>query len=90
MGCIECYFCNNDGECSSLRKSEKFVHLLGFGCLFACVGLAFMVFLHIAFQGYFLGVESNRVVLALELATLPVSAAYFGYLWIQKMKEMKK
>ena len=74
-----------------MRFVEKFVHLVGLGCIFAYVGLTFIVFLHIAFQGYFLGVEPNRVVLALELVLLlPVSAVYFSYLWIQKLREMDK
>lgn len=73
-----------------MRRAEKFAHSLGLGSLFACVSLAFIVVLHMVFQGYFLGVEKNSVVLTLELALLPVSATYFVFLWHQKIKELKK
>ncbi len=63
------------------RRFRQLLHTLGFSCIGGAVFLQILVFGDIATQGYFLAVEQNKLVLALEVALTTFALVYFSYVY---------
>ncbi len=67
------------------RKFRMLVHVLGLSSIASALFLQTTVFTSIAQNGYFRGVESNRVILSSEIGLTAFAIAYFGYMFIHFM-----
>jgi aspartate/tyrosine/aromatic aminotransferase len=54
-------------------------HCLGISCLAAAVFLQVLVFMDIAFQGFFMGVEKNPLILNTEIGLTVFCVVYLLY-----------
>ena len=65
-------------------------HALGLSCLAGAVFLEVLVFVDIFFHGYFVAVENNMMILALELFLTLFTVIYFVHIYKSKVKEVIK
>jgi len=63
-------------------------HSLGLSCLGGAVFLQVLVFKDIATQGYFLGIETNPVILQLEIGLTVFALIYLIYLYISTIRSI--
>lgn len=63
------------------HKVSLVIHSLGLSCLGGAIFLQILVFSNILLQGYFRAVESNSVILTLEIGLTAFSAIYFAYVY---------
>ena len=75
----------NHGNMFGLRLT---FHCLGISCLAGAVALQLLVFLDIAFQGFFMGVEQNLLILNAEIAITFFGVFYLLYLSISKIRSI--
>ena len=65
------------------RKLTLLFHALGLGSVGSALFLQATVFLNIAQNGYFRGIENNKVVLSSEIGLTAFAVAYFCYMFIR-------
>ena len=63
------------------QKISLLINSLGLSCLGGAIFLQILVFSNILVQGYFRAVETNSVILTLEIALTAFTALYFLYLY---------
>jgi hypothetical protein len=61
-------------------------HSIGISCLAGAVFLQVLVFMDIASQGFFMGVEKNPLILNAEIAFTAFSVVYLLYLSISRIR----
>lgn len=64
------------------RKVKMLVHVLGLSSVAGALFLQTTVLTSIAQNGYFRGVESNRLILSSEIGLTAFAITYFGYVFI--------
>jgi hypothetical protein len=57
------------------------LHSLGLSCLGGAIFLQILVFSDILTQGYFRAIETNSIILTLELTLTAFTAVYFVYVY---------
>ena len=68
------------------RTISRIINSLGLSCLGGAIFLQVLVFSNILMQGYFRAVETNSVILMLELTLTVFTAGYFLYLYQKVIK----
>ena len=63
-------------------------HIIGIGCLAGSVFLQFLVFLKIDFQGAFLGIERNALILNSEIGITVFCAFYLLYVSFSSIRAL--
>jgi sterol desaturase/sphingolipid hydroxylase (fatty acid hydroxylase superfamily) len=66
-------------------KLQVIFHTIGISCVAGAVFLQALVFMSIASQGVFMGIESNQFVLFAEIVVTIFCITYFIYLAISKI-----
>ena len=66
------------------------IHSLGLSCLGGAIFLQILVFSNILEQGYFRAVETNSVVLTMEVVLTTFAAVYFIYLYQKTIRSSLK
>lgn len=65
------------------RKLTFLIHFLGLSSLASALFLQTTVFTSIAQNGYFRGVENNRLILSSEIGLTVFAIAYLAYLFLR-------
>ena len=68
------------------RTISLIINSLGLSCLGGAIFLQILVFSNILMQGYFRAVETNPVILMLEVTLTVFTAGYFLYLYQKVIK----
>jgi hypothetical protein len=63
------------------RKMRFFIHNVGLSCLGGAIFLQILVFATIAQNGYFMAIENNPMILALEVGLAAFALIYFVYIY---------
>jgi len=71
------------------KRVKQIIHSLGFSCLGGAIFLQMLVFFDILQQGYFMAVEHNKVILALEVILTIFTLIYFVYIYQDFMRSLK-
>jgi hypothetical protein len=71
------------------RRMRFVFHSLGLSCLGGAIFLQALVFADIVRNGYFMAIEQNPAILALEVALTIFAAAYFIYIYQRLMRQVK-
>ena len=64
-------------------------HTLGLSCLGGAIFLQILVFTDIAQQGYFMAVENNPLILALEILLTAFALIYFIYIYQRLIRSIR-
>jgi hypothetical protein len=71
------------------RRIRVLFHTLGLSCLGGAIFLQILVFIDIIQNGYFIAVESNPIILALEIALTAFALIYFIYIYHGFIRSIK-
>jgi len=71
------------------RRKQALFHTLGLSCLGGAIFLQILVFTDILTHGYFMAVEGNHAILALEVLLTGFSSIYFVYLYQRFIRSMR-
>ena len=71
------------------RRIQMLFHTLGLSCLGGAIFLQILVFTDIAQQGYFMAVENNPAILALEILLTAFALIYFIYIYQRLIRSIK-
>ncbi|MFP3985775.1 MAG: hypothetical protein ACLFU9_07435 [Candidatus Bathyarchaeia archaeon] len=67
----------------------RLIHCLGLSCIGGAIFLQILVFSNIVSQGYFLAVEQNQLILALEVMLTFFAFIYFLYVYRRLIYTLK-
>ncbi|MGQ9551504.1 MAG: hypothetical protein ACUVUE_03660 [Candidatus Bathycorpusculaceae bacterium] len=71
------------------RRILVVFHNLGLSCLGGAIFLQILVFSDILQRGYFVAVEKNLAILALEIALTAFALIYFVYIYQRLIRSLK-
>jgi hypothetical protein len=77
---------------ANLRPSRRIwmlFHSLGLSCLGGALFLQVLVFTDIVQRGYFMAVEKNPAILALEISLTAFSLVYFVYIYQRFIRSVR-
>jgi hypothetical protein len=71
------------------RRLQMLFHTLGLSCIGGAIFLQVLVFTDIVQHGYFMAVERNPAILALEVFLTVFSLVYFVYTYFRFIRSIK-
>lgn len=71
------------------RRIRMLFHSLGLSCLGGALFLQVLVFTDIVQRGYFMAVEKNPAILALEISLTAFSLVYFVYIYQRFIRSVR-
>ena len=71
------------------RRIQMLFHTLGLSCLGGAIFLQILVFADIAQKGYFVAVENNPAILALEILLTTFALIYFVYIYQRLIRSIR-
>jgi hypothetical protein len=71
------------------RRIRLLFHSLGLSCVGGALFLEALVFVDIFQRGYFMAVERNPAILALEMGLTAFSLVYFAYLYLRFVRSVR-
>jgi len=71
------------------HRLRNILHILGLSCLGGAIFLEILVFTGIVQRGYFMAVESNTFILALETVLTAFAFVYFIYIYQRFIRSVK-
>jgi len=72
------------------RRMRFAFHSMGLSCIGGAIFLQALVFADILQQGYFMAVEQNAAILALEVALTVFAVFYFVYIYQRLLRSVKQ
>ncbi len=71
------------------RRAQVLFHSLGLSCLGGALFLQILVFTDILQRGYFMAVENNPAILALEIVLTAFASIYFVFMYQRFLRSIR-